>query len=255
MKNSLKIVLVINFLVFGLGFTPIYPFLSGFFVRTLAPIEILLVRSNSGLLDWVGFVKSWPRLKSEINLSKNNQSFLEIKQIEIQRLEKENELLRQELKVSSSKLIKQRILAYVLGRGRGRDEILLDVGLSQGVKEGDLVSLNGFLLGKVSLVERNFSKFLPTSSGLSVFEAVSNDNKVRGEVVGDFGQGLVLTKVLPSQDLKVGQLMVESQSSLVLGQVTKVLPQGAKIFKEATLNLPYDADSLNVVFVVKIHNE
>src|SRR3990167_1207980 len=179
MKNSLKIVLVINFLVFGLGFTPIYSFLSGFFVRTLAPIEILLVRSNSGLLDWVGFVKSWPRLKSEINLSKNNQSFLEIKQIEIQRLEKENELLRQELKVSSSKLIKQRILAYVLGRGRGRDEILLDVGLSQGVKEGDLVSLNGFLLGKVSLVERNFSKFLPTSSGLSVFEAVSNRSEER----------------------------------------------------------------------------
>lgn len=250
MNPSLRTVIILNFLIILIGLTPVYTAFSGGFRRVSGPLEAGLSRLNVSFISGVTFVLSLPKIYSQ-NLSLKDElvHFREIESKYSATLD-ENEILKAQLKLMPGVKSPQLIMARVLGQNITDSSLTLDVGAESGVKEGDSVTYKGLLLGKIIQTDANRSRLLLTVSPQSRFEAVTSNFSARGEVVGDFGNRLNFTKILPSQTVNVGDTVLDFGSRLILGKVEKVQAEGAQIFKAADVSVLYDPGFLTEVFIL-----
>jgi len=179
-------------------------------------------------------------------------------------LEKENILLRDQLGLpvgGQSLAEKNLVLARVIGRSArgGEATITIDKGLDDGVDEGAAVFFKNFLLGEVFSVEPKRARARLLTDSQFVAAALDQDSpdRARGLVGGQYGTTAVLQKVLPTENLVVGDTIITSgedgkfKKGFVLGIVERVFGQEAGVFKGAKLRLLVDFDSLEEVFVTK----
>lgn len=251
MSSSLKTVLILNIFVLLIGLTPIYTFLSGGFRLLSRPPEVQLARFNSNLLSGLTFAVSLPKIYGENQSLKNEVATLRESLAGYLAVALENEMLRSQLSLGPAARAGKLVLARVLGLNRDESTMVLDAGRQDGVAPGNLVTYKGQLLGKIINVDQERSTLLLTVSPQSRFEAVTGALSARGEVVGEFGNRLTFTKILPTQPVSAGESVLEFGSRLILGKVDKVEKEGAKIFKEASILVLYDPLFLTEVFVVK----
>ena len=250
MNSSLKIILVLNFLVIFSGVTPVFTMFSRGFQQLNGPVEAGFSGLNKSLLTSLDFLASLPKIYGQNGeLKKELAKYREL-ETKYYSAVSENGLLRSQLKVTLPKRNNKLVLATVLGRSVYDGLVTLSLGKDDGINAGDFVTANGVLLGRISSVSDQRSKLLLTVSPESRFEAVTSNLQAKGEVVGNFGNRLLLTKVLPSQPLNVGDVVLDFESRLILGKVEKVQAEGAKIFKEADVSVLYDPEFLTEVFVI-----
>lgn len=249
MNSSLKSVLVLNLVFIVFSLTPLYKIYSEFIFKLSSPLLVRASSLNSGLVDFFGFVKNLP------------ESFEAARELKVERvqeaaitaqrdiLKSENDILRSQLKVAAQKKLGNLLMAKVAGEASA-DTLILNVGKNDGAAEGDLVLEGQTILGRLIKVETLRSQLLLTVSPQSSFEAVDLSSGARGLVAGNFGSGLKLSKVLPSQELNAGDILTDSSSGLVLGRVEKTAAEGTNIFKEAEVSVLYDPAALSSVFVL-----
>jgi len=250
MNSSLKIVIVLDVIILLVGFTPVYTAMSSRFRIVSRPVEVGLSRLNGIFLSGAAFVTSLPKVYSEnLSLKDEISHFREV-QSQYFAVLSENELLRAQLKLSPPGKTGKIIMAHVLGQNSFDGSVSLDVGRDDGVKEGNLVTYKGILLGKITDLDAGRCRLLLTVSPQSRFEAVTSNFLARGEVSGNFGNRLSFTKILPSQSVNVSDTVLEFGSRLILGKVERVQAEGAKIFKEADVSVSYDPAFLTEVFVI-----
>lgn len=255
--KALRLVIVLNLVVILMSPTPVYKSLSLIFSRAFDPILVKLTRLNSGLLSNLGLLVRFKTLAADNQKLQEELLRLRQKEVEAVLLTQENDLLKSQLKVKTGKKEMRLVLAKILARHTesGVGQIILDVGQNDGVAVGSLVVWLGNLLGTVTQTSSTKSKLRLTTSPASRVEASGLKFKARGEVWGSFGNQLKMTKVLPSQELAVGETIIEPASGLVLGRVDKIESESPKIFKEAQLSVFYEAELLSEVFVVLESND
>lgn len=249
MSTSFKTVLTLNILVIIVGLTPAYTFLSNGFRNVSGPFEIQLTRLNINLLSGINFALSLPRLYGENVSLRQEVVNLRREQAGYNAALKENEMLKAQLGVGTAVRGGQLVLARVISFDGYESAAQLDAGKDRGVSEGNLVSYKGQLVGKITAVSGQRATLLLTVSPKSRFEAVTTGLSARGEAVGEFGNRLAFTKILPTQPVSVGDSVLEFGSRLILGKVTRVGSEGAKIFKEAEVSVLYDPSFLSEVFI------
>lgn len=248
--NSVRTVLLVNLIFLVAGLTPVYPATADLAQKITRPAAAFLSFGNQRLLGAVRFIFRLPVLDRENKDLKNQLRQTMVWPSQLKQLQKENELLRSQLNLKSVPGDQRLVLAKVLGQQEKGNLVVLNVGKNQGLSLENPVTLSGALLGQVVEVSDFQAKMRLTVSPESHWEVKSSDFLARGEVQGSFGTQLKLSKVLPSQTLKAGQELLELDHGLLVGKVRKVEKEGAKIFKEAEVEAPYDPNLLDQVFVL-----
>lgn len=134
----------------------------------------------------------------------------------------------------------------------------IDKGEKDKVEEGMMVVAENILVGKISQVMAESSLVdLPKSPGVKIPVIVRRPGgkgiQARGLLL-NFGENLLLDRVLQKEDIQAGDLVVTSGedwlADLLVGQIEEVLPKSAEIYQKAKVKPLFDYDQLQTVFVV-----
>ncbi len=238
--------------------------------RLANPLQYSAYRLSQNLKKELDFVLNLRRLRVE-NLELS-EKVLKLESIlaNHKELEEENRLLREQVGLPAlpdrqaggrqGVDAQNLVLAKIIGRSaRGGEAVVtVDKGSEAGLREGAAVIFKNLLLGEVFLVEPQRAKVRLLTDSQFVVAALDQDSpdRARGLLNGQYGTTAVLQKVLPTENLVVGDTIITSgedgkfEKGLVLGVVKKVFGQEAGVFKGAELRLMVDFDSLEKVFVV-----
>jgi len=145
--------------------------------------------------------------------------------------------------------------AKVMG---SEDLMRIDKGEKDEVEPGMIVVSENILVGRVASVGENSSLIqLPVSWGVKMPAVVKRKQGVqaRGLLVGQPGGKLVLDRVLQSEDIQKGDLVVTAGSEdwppdLLIGQISEVLPKSAQVYQKAQVRPLVEYDKLRIVFIV-----
>ncbi len=176
-----------------------------------------------------------------------NQQVLESK---LSMLEKENEALRDELKVEK-KYTPHMLMAHPIARER---YLVIDRGEKDGVVAGVAVVSGDVLVGKVErTTTHTASVLLPTDPGSLV--PVWTTRLTKGVVKGEFGNTMTLDQVLGRDSLDEAEIVLTTGESgypqnIVVGKVGKIVSESRDPFKHAALEPLLDIDKITTVFVL-----
>lgn len=156
----------------------------------------------------------------------------------------------------------------------------IDKGRRDGVEEGMMVVSENILVGKiVSLEETSALVQLPIDPNskipvvvkkpasakgprLSSAESPSAGVQARGLLLAQSGGKLILDRILQSEDIRAGDLVLTAGESdlpageagwlsdLLIGQIEEVLGREAEVYKQARVSPLLDYQSLRIVFLV-----
>lgn len=136
--------------------------------------------------------------------------------------------------------------------------LIIDKGTDDGVKNNQVVIYKDNYIGKISETSPKKSQVMLVSdpdSHLAAF--VSDQNgKAKGVLSGQFGQDMLLDKVLHQEPLSKDDLVysegteTEIPRGLVLGIISEVDQRENQIFKQAIVKSVFDIANIDVVFVI-----
>ncbi len=229
--------------------------------------KILFIPSNF-LREFAVTIRETKEFYSELHSinSKNKLLLQENIQLKAQisdltHLKEENDLLKEQLNIKSKSTKNRNLLvADVLGNPLDLtgSSIYINKGSRDGVNEGNSVILGNNLLGMVLLVEESKSLVsLVTSPNVTMSASdTTSTGKTEGVVTGRFGTSVVLTKILPNEDIRVGDTIVTSGKDglftpdLVIGVVAKISGEISEPLRTAELQPIIDFRKLERVFVI-----
>lgn len=176
-------------------------------------------------------------------------------------LEKENSLLKSQLSHKQKDAIQYKsVLAnlYPNSNDLSATTKIIDVGSDVGVRVGSPVIHMSSLIGIVQTTSFKKSTIILLTSPQAKIPAFvqKKDRRVEGIVTGQFGTTVALTRLLPEDDICVGDFVYTSNristipQGFLLGRISKVTLNKANSERLAYLEHPIDYDKLYQVFVL-----
>lgn len=148
--------------------------------------------------------------------------------------------------------------AKVLGQVNG--QLRIDKGQAEGVKEGANIISENILVGKVVNLGANDAWAQMVTSSESKIPVVvkkpgSAGVQARGLLIEQGGK-LILDRVLQSEDIQKGDLVVTSGEAdwlpeLLIGTIAEVSPKTPEVYQKAKVEPLIDYGKLRIVFVVR----
>lgn len=191
---------------------------------------------------------------------KLSQEVLQLQQnlVQLNQYSLENEALKKELGfVSTSKLSLAACTVLAVNPMGLSDTMVLDCGSDNGIKAGQAVLSQGYLVGKVIYTNPKISTaILITNSSFST-DAKLSESGVAAIARGSFGSGIFLDQLPQNTSLSPGMLVVTAgidpniPSNMLIGKIGAVLSSSNDLFKKATILSPIDLNSIGFVSVVK----
>lgn len=194
----------------------------------------------------------------ENNNLKTELTDLRQKQVVLEQLKIENDLLKTELGFKNkSPYALQPCTVLSRDAQNTTDALILSCGSKDGVVAGQPVIGQGYLIAKLVYVgDYTSTAVLITNSQTSV-DAKASKNNVEGVLKGSFGSGLIFDLVSQSADVAPGDLVVTAgidpqiPKNILIGTIGQQLSGPNDLFKKLTLVSPIKAYQLDYVFVVK----
>ena len=234
--------------------------MSNLFFKLIFAICLLFVflkiATSSNFLFKI-FTKK-PEIQKEIQELQYQKALFEAKSFELEKLKKENSLLKEALKIKE-KFQKKIILANVIGASPFNLNpcFLIDKGKKDEVEEGDIVLLNEkILVGKVKKVKENFSE---VSTFFDKENSVTVTLKNR-DLVGTLkaeNQNIFLDLIPKNASLKEGETIYSSgfdfkyPRGFLVGKIKKIEVKEDLPFLKIEIKLPYKWYQLSQVLVMK----
>lgn len=231
---------------------------KNFFYLMSAPIQKMFWRAGNGVSLFFAFLIEARTLKKETDELRLKNWALIGENIKLVSLQKENETLREALKIGLEKDYNLIFFARVISKDILGDSILIDKGLRDGVLEKlPVITKEKILCGKINEVYKNFSKV----------ELISNKNfsfdvqlKNTGEPALARGEGNLKTIIdfIPfASQVKVGDEVVSSQlggvfpANLLIGEIKELIKSDTEPFQKAKIKPACHFSDLDELFVVK----
>lgn len=225
----------------------------------VSPISYGLYQVGANVHGMFEFVASIPGVYQSNNRLEEKIISLEERLIDLDRIQSENKILREQLNVLGDRDEKT-VLASVIGLDDKGKSILMIInqGERSGVKIGQVVVNGGRLIGRVVEVTANNAYVVPIFAvGSKVpVQVMHGDTRAIGLIEGEYNSRLVLTEVLQEYELNAGDLVVTSgeggiyPSGLFIGRVTELLSSDSEIFKRMRIEPAWLLDDMHTVFVV-----
>jgi rod shape-determining protein MreC len=257
-KNPVVKILLTVFIVVGIILLNDYflkNFLQKVFYKTAARPGIFLVKEVNKISRYVsGFLNRGALIREKEELKKENRVLLG-RLAELEALKRENDFLRNELKVAprlSGKLLMTEI--FSIQKDGLYSTILINKGKNDGVDKAMAVVTSGNILaGTVGEVFDNSALVLLVDDPRSVISVRFLESGILAEAEGNLGS-LKINQVGYQEEVKEGDMIVTSGldgliKSLPVGRVVKV-ESGSGLFKEVIAKPLFDLSLGSELFVI-----
>jgi rod shape-determining protein MreC len=153
---------------------------------------------------------------------------------------------------------KKSLVASVIGRGATQwsKVVIINKGLLDGVEDHLAVVTDTGVIGQVIHAGINTSKVLLIVDGRSAVDALFQDSRISGVVVGKGDNECQLKFVPNTADVKMGDLVLSSglggifPKGLIIGKISKISKKKQGLFQEITLAPASDLLRLEEVLVL-----
>ena len=231
-----------------------FSYISSPIRRSISESSLSSNRFFSGVREFVSLQKQNKELSKKIkdlNLDKSKLKELEI----------ENENLKKQLGFIQEHKELSLIPAKIIGREPTSflDYIIIDKGSDEGVREGNAVVSDGFLIGKISEVEKNQSRITLITSKDSIVQAMLQISRVRGVLKGGLS-GITMESIPQDVEVSNNENIITSglggdmMQGLSIGEVVSQQSSKAEIFKTLSVRSLVDFTKLELVFIIKNEN-
>ncbi|PIR73329.1 MAG: rod shape-determining protein MreC [Candidatus Moranbacteria bacterium CG10_big_fil_rev_8_21_14_0_10_35_21] len=223
------------------------------------PFEKTFYIASRSVSEFFHLVGSIAELKKENEGLLKKNSSLETEVIRLSGEKKENEILREQLRLAPKKDFNLEA-SFVIGQNPQRHGswILIDKGSSSGIETGmSVIVSDGILVGRIEEVFSSSARVILLTDPSSAVNSADLDTGAKGVAKGDYGMGIVLDLVSQSEVINVGDTVVTSglgevfPKGLFIGQIREVKYSEDKLFQQALISPKAKYAKLDLVFVIK----
>ncbi|MDQ3870328.1 MAG: rod shape-determining protein MreC [Chloroflexota bacterium] len=229
-----------------------------------APIQGALSGVTRGVSSVFGTIAEIDRLRGDNRELQARVQALEVENRRLAEIRVQNEQLSRLLQVRSA-LHHQTVAAEVIGRQVSQYErvVTLNQGADRGISVQDVVVAGGAaLVGQVVEVGPNFSRVLLVSDTRSTVVGLIESSRATGEVEGQLGGALVMTKIPSTDRVRVDDTVVTAgidlgngirspfPKGLVIGRVVDVHKDPNAVVQTAFVDPAASLDKLEFVLVI-----
>ena len=258
-KKNLFLLLLIGFLIIILHYSKIISPLEGLIVRSLNPVRKQIYNISRNSRTYFYTITHYDEIKKESDDLKNRLINYVIDASYIEKLEKENLVLKQELNYFET-IEKKLVLAEVVSGFylEGDSLLVINRGSKNGIDVGmPVVFGSGIIIGKVIKVNNWSSDILLLSNKNSLITAtIQGHDRVNGIIKGDIDYSLQMDYIPPDIDIEIGDIVVTAgleekiPKGLVIGQVKEILFEDGDFFKTAIVYSLVDYQVVNFVSII-----
>jgi len=183
---------------------------------------------------------------------------LEVDKNRITELEKENELLKNELGFVSANQELKLLSARVIGREPTSflDHIIIDKGSNDKVVKGMTVVSSGVLVGQINKVYEGESEVILITSKDSLILAMLQNSRAKGVLSGGIS-GLMLQNIAQDVNYEPGENIVTSgldgelKPGILIGKTGVLESSTSDLFKNISVEPSADLSKLEMVFIIQ----
>jgi rod shape-determining protein MreC len=204
-------------------------------------------------------ISSIGKIKKERDYLMEENLNLKFKVSQLKEVEKENQVLREELDLKEKNDFKTEA-SLIIGRNlsNNRKLIYLDKGEREGIKKDSPVIIGGgILIGKISKVYSNSSEVELILDKNNKINAEIQEIEIKGMVQGEYGTSAFMDMIPQTAKIEKGQTVITSglggtlPRGLLIGHVKDFSETVDKLFLRASLELPVQFNDLRMVWIIK----
>ena len=173
--------------------------------------------------------------------------------------EEENKVLKEQLDLKKA-FDRELLLATVMGNPSDLTgtSFIVDRGTRDGVKKGDNIIRGNYLVGVVKEpgTYRSLANFISSSEVSITVTDIDVPGRTEGVVEGQYGSSILMKRVLPTEEIHVGDTIITSGKDgifipgLIVGKVSEVLEVPSETLKSAYLEPYIHIGKLTDVFIM-----
>jgi rod shape-determining protein MreC len=235
----------------------------------LRPIQQLLEQPLGFMLSPLNepgerFSNIWRGLEEATDLRNENEvlrdqvGYLTEEIARLQEAARENEYLREQLRLQQVEPGFQRTQVRVVGRDPNaliRSVIVVPLGSDQ-IREGMTVVTPSGLVGRVSQSNSSSAKVLFITDTSSSVTAIAQKTRARGVVVGQRNGPLIFRNISQADKLEKGDLVITSglggifPEGIAIGRIREIIKRDIDATQQAVVDSPVDFENLDRAFVI-----
>ncbi|MEI7690438.1 MAG: rod shape-determining protein MreC [bacterium] len=209
----------------------------------------------SGFFKNIFNVGNLQKDNSELQL-KLDKSLAEIGRLDA--LQKENSQLKKDLSFKNTNdfdMIGARVVYF--DPSNIKDTVTIGAGKNEGLKDGDIVIANGFLVGRIRDISKTTSKVMIITDPESVIAATVVGKNISGTVKGKIGNGLFMDQVPQNEKVAKGDIIATSglggtfPKGLLIGEIENVQQISGSIFQAIDIQPFVKINNLDNVMIIK----
>jgi len=249
-----SVLIVVFFLVLNL--TPLGKEVKNFFYLIAFPIQRIFWDAGNRASGFFEFIIEMKHLKEENEELKLKIQDLLVKSNVLEEFKKENEMLREALKIGLEKDFKL-AWAEISGKKISPDLVSINKGAQDGIlKDFPVITQQKILVGKIGQVYKNFSEVLLISHPQSVFNGKVTESEILGVVKGEGNLKISFEQIPKEAEIGEGDLVVTSAlagdypQGLIVGEISQVKKSDLESFQSAQIQPGFDIKYLEKLFII-----
>lgn len=223
----------------------------------------LPIRAANGavlkLKNTAGVITAANSLSQENALLRQQLNEREATVANLKSVENENAILRSDLHFSSTHPQIKLLPATVIGFSpSGIDQaVTIDQGEKSGLKEGQAVVSQGYLIGKIKRVTTSTAEVWLLANRNLLTPVQLTSSQTTGLLSGGI-RGLVINDIPVDTKVEKGELVVTSSleglypAGIAVGRVEEIISRQEEIFQAARISSPININALSHVFVASL---
>jgi len=237
---------------------------KGFAVYAINPAQKIFQTPSNKINSLFYTIRNINKFKEKnLDLQEENLNLI-YKNSLLKETQKENEILREQLKFSNYMCLNEECLDWKMGQVIGRNSdnygeyLIIDLGKRQGIREKLAVTVSGgTLIGKITEVFDNSSRVMLITNPESVVNSITKTTRANGIIKGSYATGVKLEMINQSERIFENDIVITSglekeiPKGLIIGKIYKIEESANEIFKQAQVDLFADFGYIERVFITE----
>lgn len=229
---------------------------SGSLVRVTGSILAAFENSGRTVRRTLRIFRDIRSLPAENDSLNSRLSDLLFENARLKEIEHENQLLKNELKISSDLAERRVVAARIVARSPFSffEVVTVDRGQRDGLADGQAATLHGNLVGRVVATSENSAQLQLITSSDAIIQARLQNSRANGIVRGGV-QGLQLeliaqdVTILPGENVITSGLGGALRPGILIGTVLAVSSNKSDIFQSVAVKPATDMNTVDIVFI------